>query len=702
MARFKVGDMVKIREGLKGDNTYGYLYFHPDMEQFCGKVGRITGIYNDHYIIDGCDDWTFSDDMVTEVFEIEVALPETLMKKDQPYTLSESEAEYLTAKGEELLQNYGYDTDNIGAVYDEWARNKGWLINLFKRSEEYVDGKFYIYKKAQPLLRPVDKNAVNEFVLWAKNTIRDIAKQREIKFGFFTYAEMERMADAYYNLSDKIPYGAVYNGMTRDMYHGEYRRVTAKLSSVKGEHFRGAFVSADDYKSFTSAYKVFCALEEIVGRVPDPSKLDNDFVTAVLQYNDYTLKAKPSVGMSTTKFVGKVMRELGMDKIVDLQKTTWVDENTGEVHERVRDMGYNKYRAMLGDAINPYTYDRDIVISVNPIDYWAMSFGTDWASCHTIDKRNDRNMSNTYNGMHSSGTESYMLDSSTFVVYVVPDGEWLERNGEENMDVELRSKFKRVMFSMGEDKLLEMRVYPDGRDGGDSGLATQLRNIVQKEIANLYNTDNMWTLKKGADECRSVTTTYGTHYADYNCCNDCNVSYLRRVDGLLNTKRIVIGHNPICPGCGNEHTEQENIMCNECNGNSRKCPHCGEYFSEDGYTMPDGTEYCSYECAENDGWVWCDNINEYANEDDSDVHYCEQCDTWFYNRGDAVYVDGNWYCDDDCASRAGYVWCEYDNEYAHEDDVIFIEECGEYFVNEESAREAGYVYDEDASEWIAA
>ena len=80
---------------------------------------------------------------------------------------------------------------------------------------------------------------------------------------------------------------------------------------------------------------------------------------------------------------------------------------------------YNREFAKYADAINPLQIVRHTVLSVNPLDYLTMSFGNSWASCHTIDKTNKRHMPNSYEGMYSSGTVSYMLDKPSMVFYTV-------------------------------------------------------------------------------------------------------------------------------------------------------------------------------------------------------------------------------------------------------------------------------------------
>ena len=45
----EVGTIVKIRNDLVGDRYYGKVYFNPVMEQYCGKVMKISRKNNDEF-----------------------------------------------------------------------------------------------------------------------------------------------------------------------------------------------------------------------------------------------------------------------------------------------------------------------------------------------------------------------------------------------------------------------------------------------------------------------------------------------------------------------------------------------------------------------------------------------------------------------------------------------------------------------------
>lgn len=114
---------------------------------------------------------------------------------------------------------------------------------------------------------------------------------------------------------------------------------------------------------------------------------------------------------------------------------------------------YNREFAKYADALNPLKITRHTILSVNPLDYLTMSFGNSWASCHTIDKQNKRGMPNSYQGMYSSGTISYMLDSPSMVFYTV-DASY------DGNDFWNEPKINRQMYHWGENKLIQGRLYP--------------------------------------------------------------------------------------------------------------------------------------------------------------------------------------------------------------------------------------------------
>jgi hypothetical protein len=198
--------------------------------------------------------------------------------------------------------------------------------------------------------------------------------------------------------------------------------------------------------------------------------------------------------------------------------------------------------AEYSDAVSGLCRKLTYVISVNPYDYLTMSFGKSWASCHTIDKNNRRNMPNSYSGQWCGGTLSYMLDSTSIITYVVDKGE----------DVQTSGKIYRNMFHYGNNILVQSRVYPQANDGA-TDLYKKFRDFMQTEMAAILGLENnLWTIKPGTGACRDWTRTHGSHYSDYVSFSSCNVTYPSERKGDIHS--IDIGHDGICPYCGESHS----------------------------------------------------------------------------------------------------------------------------------------------------
>lgn len=66
--RFKVGDKVRVKEGLVGGNTYGDVYFGFGMEKYCGKCFVVEQIYGTNvYYLNEAKAWRFSGDMLEPI-----------------------------------------------------------------------------------------------------------------------------------------------------------------------------------------------------------------------------------------------------------------------------------------------------------------------------------------------------------------------------------------------------------------------------------------------------------------------------------------------------------------------------------------------------------------------------------------------------------------------------------------------------------
>ena len=339
---------------------------------------------------------------------------------------------------------------------------------------------------------------------------------------------------------------------------------------------------------------------------------------------------------------------------------------------------YNREFAKYADALNPLKITRHTILSVNPLDYLTMSFGNSWASCHTIDKQNKRAMPNSYHGMYSSGTISYMLDSPSMVFYTV-DASY------DGNDFWNEPKINRQMYHWGEDKLIQGRLYPQDNDGCSTGY-TAFRSIVQKIMSEIFDFPNFWTVSKGTSEAGKYIESEGTHYRDYDNFENCTLS---RPKGNDNDNDITVGHVPICIECGYEHDCEDNISC--CH-NGVKCAACGEYVDEDDAIYIDGEPYCR-DCV-----FYCDDCGEYYVGEGTYVHdsrsyeicVCESCRDEYYEccaecgeyhpRDYMNYIEsqGEYVCSDCC-----------DYYYS------FCEECGECFRNNNLREHKGKMYCED-------
>lgn len=325
-------------------------------------------------------------------------------------------------------------------------------------------------------------------------------------------------------------------------------------------------------------------------------------------------------GQKMSRVINKILSYIGYNKLPD----------------------YNREFAKYADALNPLQITRHTVISVNPLDYLTMSFGNSWASCHTIDKTNKRGMPNSYEGMYSSGTVSYMLDKPSMVFYTV-DASY---NGNDFWN---EPKINRQMFHWGEEKLVQGRLYPQDNDY-NNGAYTPYREIVQNIISELFGFPNLWTVSKGTGAADRYVISKGTHYRDYANYDNCTLS---RPKGSENDEYITVGHDPICIYCGREHMAEENISC--CVG-TVTCTHCGCVIDEEDVNWVNGEPYCE-DC----------------------VSYCHICESYFVGEGTETRDS---YCVCPECLEDLYVHCDGCGEYVRSGNASYVESEEACFCND--------------------
>ena len=449
------------------------------------------------------------------------------------HVIPEEQKKELREEMISLLEEYGYHPTELGInkEIDEWYNNKYSLIKLFEKHPNY-NGKYQIVFDTD-FKREINDKIIAKFRNYVKNTF---AKMHQAKISCFTYDELDNItAKLSYiirnmeKLSDNDLYTEV-NGHGIGYYEKEYKKFSTYFETLK----RKDITSLSSYYVTREMYRKWDRLDDIILIIGSDSVkeclpfCDKHFAESI---NEKFPEVKAVKGQKISRIINKLCCMFGLDK----------------------DEKYNKEFAMFSDSINPLMIKRHTVFSIHPVDYFTMSFGNSWASCQTIDKENIRDMPDNYHGSRSSGTLSYMLDGVSAILYTVDKS----YNGNK---LELEPKINRNMFHIGEDKIVQGRLYPQCNDGNDV-FYTKFREIAQKIIADCMGRPNIWLKKKSV--CEYVETT-GTHYTDYTLFSSCNVSFLKDDSGNINENEIEIGHYPICPICGEEHYSQENICCNNC------------------------------------------------------------------------------------------------------------------------------------------
>lgn len=391
---------------------------------------------------------------------------------------------------------------------------------------------------------------------------------------------------------------------------------------------------------------------------------------AAVEINEMMPSIRARKGEKTSRVINRICIYLGYNKHPD----------------------YNREYAKFADALSPMVIKRHTILSINPLDYLTMSFGNSWASCHTIDKQNKRDMPNSYEGQYSSGTVSYMLDKSSMVFYTV-DASY------QGNEYWYQPKINRQMFHWGEEKLVQGRLYPQDNDD-DNDAYTPYRQIVQEIISTIFDLPNLWVVKKGSDIASKYILSRGTHYRDYTHYSNCSLS---RIKDSVNESCFTVGHGPICIECGWEHSTGENINC--CHS-GYVCADCGCDISEDEMVEIDGEYYCRDCCH------WCNCCDDWVHEDvtwieSEEIYVCESCLDNYYvqcdscgeyvNRDEVTRVAG-W--DNVChhCLEEHYEYCEDCDEYHPREDMTWLENEGRYICEE--CRDEDYAQCEECNEWF--
>ena len=257
-----------------------------------------------------------------------------------------------------------------------------------------------------------------------------------------------------------------------------------------------------------------------------------------------------------------------------------------------------------------------LCFSVHPLDFLSSSENSyNWRSCHALD------------GEYRAGNLSYMVDTTTFMVYLKGTGDKLNGFG----DVSWNSKKWRVLLFMSNDwnMMFAGRQYPfSSRTGIDYVLHTLLpqagllrgdwSNWSNEKMTNYERKDGLYIsypspyipLKEGLITMSDLITDaeHSRHYNDllFSSCYDPeysvridNWAWGRDVIPSIDTTRFVIGHNTPCVVCGGGPVVEDSMLCYNCYNSydmeesHTYCDCCGTRLSQDDpYTIVDDEIVC--------------------------------------------------------------------------------------------------------------
>jgi len=710
--RYGIGDKIMIRLDLDdlGKNGFwdGGIGYDYSMAKYAGKEVTVIDFNVDrgYYRIkedDGFFMW------VESMLDLEYG--EQKAKEERPVVehnaVKEIDKDNLIKEMYdtlELCQIYHPTDEGLNKVINLWENNKGkadvWegnsVLDILSKHPDYVPEKGYIVKKNE-----YDRGIDLRVIIDVMNEIEGATAYpesagliEEIKTKPWSYMEIRQII---YDL------GNVLNGLASDTENMRYKeRTHDEVMKERMEWIRKKEILEETYYVYNDR---ICFSKEDRANIKKVSHLIN------------VIK-----NWAHEKVVGMSEEELSQPLLIDEKVVLAIEESKLPIRgirvgqkfnkviikilteTKIKDKWerFNKETARLSDASSPTKFTRFTIISANPLDYWRMSFGSSWSSCHTIDKCGYYSPSDGgdgYEGMHASGTSSYMGDESSVVMYTVD-------KGYEGTDYELEPKINRCMFHLGEGKFVMGRVYPQGTDGEDE-VYRQWRNIFQQIIAECMGVPNYWKTLKDRNEKLENIDSHGTHYRDYEMdyCNSAGWSYIMPTpDALPSKRKINIGSVPICPCCGSTHWVNDNIECENCNEDEIECANCGGYHPRSEMREIDGEYYCDecvfycdyhgeYEVGESYYVEGYGDVCEYALEC-GEFERCEYCDSWFFIGGSDGYVEtenGEWFCSESCARNADCVECN-DGLWRRQEDCIFCEVC------EEWVSENNWNYDMDMCE----
>lgn len=627
------------------------------------------------------------------------------------------------------MVKYGVMHDACKERVEETNVAKAGLRNIFSHHPNW-DAKNMWIRNSVNWKRPVVPERITEFTDWFNEKITEIYAKKGHKECGMSYTEVEESLDKIISTirfmnkllqlnglptTQKSYKSVSLNGFYLDHYYEE----EARLLKIKECFYekciyvdeRYTYLNKEDGAFYFAVHGILINLKKWILRdghllTEERAEQINNLFKDCHKPNGKRL-IRTNAGMKVSRFMALLGRLSGVDRIVEEQTREWEVEGANHeriAHSRTTDIGWNGRFAKFADGINPYTIRRHTIISTHPVDYIFASNGTNWTSCHFICQE-PLTYSGSYESLYGGGADGLMRDNSTVVMYLIDEN----YNGTDFMFV---PKERRCLFHIGSDKIVQGRVYPDGRDGGDLGASEQMRIIMQTTLAECLGVPNLWKVEYGYDANYSYCVTEGNHYEDYFHYDDTTISFLKgnNADYVINPTPIKIGQKAMCPVCGVKHDNAKWVYCvnhrkyyNKRDCDNAKymvkcirgseynytCNTCGGFiFKDDAICDKDtGLYYCCKECAEQNGVHYCFNTENYHSKH---IYFDDYEHDYFYDRLNIrIEVEGKTFWYPRSAEEAGYIYCDDIREWRLKENAVYCTSCHRWVAKENYIEEEG-------------
>lgn len=541
-----------------------------------------------------------------------------------------------------LLQNYSdmpyldYSLKAIASNLELWSNNKAAKIKAMKNNPLYDESEPFKLMRAENGTREINDDAIDKIIV----RMSCLEKNR----GFNTLFEqvVEPIVSIWQREGHALTENAVY----------EIKCLLEDFATIyKGTNLNRLWCKYGD-----GIYRYW--YDRDINTIS--MQLEMPIIELIHKLNELA-KIEPHVGQKFSKYILKLLKVILADKL-----------NNDECIKKEFEKSY----AELADACNPTEFTRDVVLSVDPVDYLTMSHGNSWSSCYAI---NSDWGTNTYRGAYSVGTWSYMNDASTMIMYQP------SRERDENGLAFTTKVYRQCVMFNDIDLLITSRLYPAKHV--ETTALKEFRRYAQNFISEMYGITNYWVAKNRSDEDASavleefvVKNDEFRGYYDLEHFSEIvyasipkalysNFEEYNKANKYRDEHYIYVGEECYEPVNGDTFEGYDEDECRYVNlkANDKVCRECGCVIDTDYdyYSVTEDDDYYCRDCSH-----WCDHHEEYESptfeqveidgnyicvnalidlEREGEAYRCGECGEYHYSQGryaNPQFINGNLMCID--------------------------------------------------------